>query len=175
MKKRNPIVFLTRTAILLSLALTFQIWLRTFAQPIVGPMVNFILIFSALFVGTTSGVLIGGATPLVAFMVGITPIFPVVPFLMIGNALFVVLFNLTRNKATLYPEYSALLLAAISKYVFLTLSARYLLVLLVPNLPPQLVAALSLPQLYTALFGGTMAILLSKIVEKAIKDVGHKL
>ncbi len=160
--------FITRTGILLALALIFQIGFRAFAQPLVGPMVNFVLLFSAITVGTVSGVLIGIATPLIAFFAGITPLFPVVPFIIIGNVLLVMVFNYIRYKIKWYPEYAALVMAALVKFGFLAFSIRYLVILFVPKVPPALMAALSLPQLYTALIGGILAIVLSKAVFKAL-------
>ena len=79
----------TRTAVLLSLALIFQIGFNQFAQPAVGPLVNMTLIVATLIVGPLSATLIGVLTPLVAFLLGIMPLLPIVPFIMIGNAIFV--------------------------------------------------------------------------------------
>ena len=150
---------LTKTGVLLALTLAFQIFLQTYAQPVVGPLVNMMLILTVLLVGTIPAIVIGCLTPLVAFLVGIMPLMPVVPFIMVGNALMVLLFSFTRNKLT---DYGALALGAFGKFAFLAFSVRYLLILFLPQVPPRLVAALSLPQLYTALIGGLIAIILAK-------------
>lgn len=150
---------LTKTGVLLALTLAIQILLQPYAQPVVGPLVNMMLIVTVLLVGTIPAILIGCLTPLVAFLVGIMPLMPVVPFIMVANTLMVLLFSLSRLKLS---DFGALLLGALGKYVFLALSVRYLLVLLLPNVPPKLVAALSLPQLYTALIGGLIALILAK-------------
>jgi hypothetical protein len=150
---------LAKTGVLLALTLAFQIWLQPYAQPVVGPLVNMMLIITVLLVGTIPAIVIGCLTPLVAFLVGIMPLMPVVPFIMVGNAVMVLLFSLTRSKLT---DYGALALGAYGKFAFLAFSVRYLLILFVPQVPPRLVAALSLPQLYTALIGGLIAIILAK-------------
>lgn len=170
--KANHTVFLTRTAILLALALIFQIGLRAlpFAQPFVGPLVNFVLIFAAIFVGTLSGVLIGILTPLIAFVVGIMPLFPVVPFIMIGNALLVIVFSIIKKIAGPYGEYIGVFCGALAKFAFLAISVRHIITLFI-KVPPPVVVALSLPQLYTALTGGLAAIIVAKIFSRAFKGI----
>ncbi|WP_246451773.1 ECF transporter S component [Alkalicella caledoniensis] len=165
---KKDTIFITRTGLLLALALVFQLGFRLFAQPVVGPMVNFVLIFSAIYVGTLSGVIIGALTPLIAFMVGIMPLFPVVPFVMIGNALLVIVFNYIRQKIRLNTNYVAVVVGALVKYGFLAISARYMVGLFIPVVPPPLVASLSLPQLYTALVGGGLAVVVAEVVGKAL-------
>lgn len=174
MRKQSPTYFITRTGLLLALALIFQIGLRSLAQPAVGPMVNFVLIFSALTVGTASGVIIGMATPLIAFFVGITPLFPIVPFIMAGNALFVLCFNWIRRGLAMLPEVIGLVVASLVKFGFLAISVRYLVTFFVPQVPAPLVASMSIPQLYTALIGGALAIGVSKVVLRATRQDGIK-
>lgn len=167
---KNSTTFITRTGILLALALVFQIGLRTipFAQPFVGPLVNFVLIFAAIFVGMASGVIIGMLTPLIAFIVGIMPLFPVVPFIMIGNALMVIAFSVTRKLLGYYGDYIGVACGAFIKFAFLALSVRYIITLFI-SVPPPIVVALSLPQFYTAMTGGLGAIIVSKIYLRAVK------
>ncbi len=172
MKRISSAAFITRTGILLGLALIFQIGFRAFAQPLVGPLVNFVLLFSAITVGTTSGIIIGIITPLIAFFAGITPLMPVVPFIMLGNASLVISFNYVRKRLSWYPEYIGVVVAALVKFAVLAFSVRYLVILFVPRVPPALIAALSLPQLYTALIGGILAIVLSKMVYRALRHDG---
>ncbi len=70
--------YMVRTALLLALALVFQIGFSQFAQPVVGPLVNMTLFIATITVGTISAIIVGSLTPLVAFMLGIMPLFPVV-------------------------------------------------------------------------------------------------
>ena len=169
---KRDTIFITRTAILLALALVFQLGFRLFAQPVVGPMVNFVLLFSAIYVSTSSGVIIGALTPLIAFMAGIMPLFPVVPFIMVGNALFVMVFNYTRKRIPLYGDFVGVVTAALVKFSFLALSIRYLVTFFVAAVPPPLVAAFTLPQLYTAIIGGILAVVVAEAVKKALVKEG---
>jgi len=79
--------FITRTAILLALTVIFQ----SFRAPqlITGTLVNGMLLISAGYVGMWSGVIIGLFTPVLAFLFGIMKFPPMIPFIMIGNALYV--------------------------------------------------------------------------------------
>ncbi|ABR46861.1 conserved hypothetical protein [Alkaliphilus metalliredigens QYMF] len=162
-KVRDKNNYIARTGVLLALALVFQIGFTGFAQPVVGPLVNMVLIMSVIKVGVTAGMMIGCLTPLVAFLVGIMGLFPVVPFIMMGNCLFVVLFHVMRKNKGRQWEYIALGIAAIGKAGFLAFSIRYVVVFFVPQIPPPLIAALSLPQFYTSLVGGLMAIVVSRL------------
>ncbi|SDJ96290.1 ECF transporter S component [Natronincola ferrireducens] len=157
--------FITRTSLLLSLALIFQIAFRTFAQPIVGPLINLILIISVIKVGVVSAVMIGCLTPLIAFLIGITPLLPLIPFIMIGNSIFAYIFNYFYRKERLANDYRAIIPAAFGKFIFLALSIRYLVTLFIPQVPLNLIAAFTWPQLYTALIGGFLAIFISKLLK----------
>jgi len=165
---REKTIYVTRTGVLLALALVFQIGFRAIAQSAVGPLVNFVLVISGGLVGTLSGIIIGSLTPLVAFFFGIMPKFPLVPFIMVGNALLVILFNIIRKRVPKYGEYIGLIIAALGKFIFLAFSVRYIIVLFMPKIPGPIVAALSLPQLYTALIGGGLAILIMKLLPKSL-------
>ncbi|WP_200791895.1 ECF transporter S component [Caloranaerobacter azorensis] len=160
--------FLTRTGLMLALALVFQIGFRAFAQPAVGPLVNMVLIMSGALVGTLSGIIVGCLTPLIAFFVGIMPKFHLVPFIMIGNALLVVVFNYIRNRVSKWGDYLGLVGAAFVKFIWLAFSVRYLIKLFIPKVPEKLIIALSLPQLYTALVGGFLAVLIIKMLPENI-------
>ncbi|MTI70295.1 MAG: ECF transporter S component [Firmicutes bacterium] len=167
--KKISTAYITRTGLLLALALIFQIGFRGFAQPAVGPLVNLTLILSAGIVGTLAGVIVGCLTPLIAFFVGIMPLFPLVPFIMIGNTLLVIIFNLIRKRISLGGEYVGLALAALGKFLFLAFSVRYLLNLFIPKVPPKLIAMFWLPQLYTALVGGIVAVIVMKLIPDSLK------
>ncbi len=169
MKKKITTLYLTRTGLLLALALVFQIGFRAFAQPAVGPLVNMVLILSAGLVGTLSGVIVGCFTPLIAFFLGVMPLFPIVPFIMIGNSILVIVFNFARNKISNGGDIFGIILAAVVKYAFLAFSIRYLVTLILPKVPPKLVIAFSTPQLYTALIGGVIAIIILRFLPNDIK------
>jgi ECF-type transporter family protein len=169
MKDRFSTTYIARTGLLLALALIFQIGFRYVSQPLVGPMVNFTLIIGAGLVGTTSGVIVGCLTPLIAFFFGIMPLFPLVPFVMIGNSLFVLIFNIIRRNMNILGDIAGVTVAALVKSAFLAISVRYLVTLIVPKIPSKIIVAFSLPQLYTALIGGFLAIIIIKLIRKGVK------
>ncbi len=160
---------LTRTAVLLALALVFQIGLNQFAQPAVGPLVNMTLIIAAVVVGSTPAIIIGCLTPLMAFVLGIMPLLPLVPFIMAGNAILVLAFNVTRRMVPKYGDIAGVIMAAILKFGFLAFSIRYLVTFFVKAVKPPMIAAFSLPQLYTALIGGVLALVILKYLSKYLK------
>lgn len=146
---------LTRSAMLLALALVIQA-LRL-PQPFTGPVINAILILAVPLVGGLAGVLIGLITPWVAVLTGIlpAPVAPFAPFIMVGNALLCLSFaGLRRVNAWL-----AVGAAAIIKFLWLSASVRYLAALFRIALPPKVAATFQLPQLYTALAGGLIALI----------------
>ena len=103
-KHNMAMTVLTRTAVLLALALVFQIGFTQFAQPAVGPLVNMTLLVAAVVVGSIPAIIIGCLTPLMAFLLGIMPLLPLVPFIMLGNAILIVSFNWTRKALPKYDR-----------------------------------------------------------------------
>jgi hypothetical protein len=156
--------WLTRTAVLLALTLVIQS--LKMPQFVTGPAVNAMLLLSVIFVSTASGIFIGLLTPLIAYLVGIMPFGPAVPFIMAGNLIYVALFGFFRSK----QEYIALIGAAIGKYAVLSASVYYIIPLVIGGaLKPPLVLALTSTQLITALVGGIAAIFVSRLLAKVLK------
>ncbi|SDZ24786.1 hypothetical protein SAMN05660462_02372 [Proteiniborus ethanoligenes] len=164
--------FITRTGLFLGLALVFQIGLRQLSQPIVGSLVNLVLIISAGLMGTFSGAVVGSFTPLIALLIGIMGFPPVVPFIIIGNFVYVFIFNILRRNLNIKgASITAVVGASLAKYLVLMISVKYVLAFFVPNVPPKIIAMFSLPQLYTALVGGVLATIILRLLPKTlIKD-----
>lgn len=154
--------YLAKTGVLLALALTFQIGFSSFAQPAVGPLVNMTLFIAAIYVGTLSAALIGTLTPLSAFLLGIMPLFPIVSFIMIANLTLVILFTFVRRVNGKYGDVLGVIAGAVGKFLFLSISVRYVASYFLPQVPPKIVEMMTFPQLYTALVGGLIALLVSK-------------
>jgi hypothetical protein len=114
---------ITRTALLLALAVAFQ-GLKL-GQFFTGPLVNAVLYISAFEVGWPSGVIIGAITPLIALLVGILkPVLaPAIPFIMLGNALLVLVFWKFRN----FNSFIAVIAASTVKFGVLYISTAFLL------------------------------------------------
>lgn len=159
--------FITRTAILLALALVFQMGLKGVGQPLVGPLVNFVLIISVITTDVLSGIIVGSLTPLIAFVFGIMGFLPVVPFIIGGNILYVLSFDFFRKRLQKTGNVFGIILSSIIKYVFLTITVKYL-VTLFAVVPPKVIAAFSIPQLYNALIGGSLALIISNFLPDSL-------
>ncbi|MZP30453.1 ECF transporter S component [Heliobacterium undosum] len=142
------ITLLTRTALLLALALLFT---QVKLQWVSGPAVNALLIIATAANGLWSGVLLGALTPVLAFLGGFMPLVFVVPVIAAGNILFCVTFAWLHKRNGM----AAVAAGATLKFLLLALSVNYLI-----QVPPPVAKALSLPQLFTALAGGALALLL---------------
>ncbi|MGB9813898.1 MAG: hypothetical protein ACPLRZ_08380 [Thermovenabulum sp.] len=73
-----------------------------------------------------------------------------IPFIIVGNALYVWLYSSQKNAVIGVP------LAAVMKYVWLSISAKYILKGLGIKVLALVVQAFTLPQLITALLGGVI-------------------
>jgi len=94
-------------------------------------LVNMMLMLSALFVGMGGAIVIGALTPFIAFLMGIMSLFPLVPFIMIGNAVLVIVFSLIAKKKDNISMGIGVIVAALAKFAFLAFSVRYLLILFI--------------------------------------------
>ncbi|MEA2021399.1 MAG: ECF transporter S component [Candidatus Caldatribacteriota bacterium] len=154
--ENNKIKFITRTGILLAVALVVQ--MGGFPQPITGPLINTVLYLSALLVGSWSGIIIGICTPVIAFMRGIlpAPLGPMIPFIALGNGVLVVVFSLLKGKNKIL----GIIIASLVKYLILFAAVSYII-----DVPDKIAKVMSLPQLFTALIGGGIAMLAYKALE----------
>jgi hypothetical protein len=147
---------ITRTAILLAIALVFQ--MGGFPQLITGPLVNTVLYLSAMIVGWPGGVLIGIFTPVVAAMRGILPppLAPLIPFIALGNGVLVVLFFWLKSKSKIL----GIFVASIVKFLVLATAVNLLV-----QVPPPVAQMMSFPQFITALVGGIIALLAARVLQ----------
>lgn len=153
--------FVTLTGMFFALTLVVQI--LGFPQMVTGPLVNAMLLLTTIFAGVVSGVFIGLFTPWVALLRGIlpAPLGPLVPFIMIGNAAFTIVFSLFRRRGGVLLEVTGVVLGAFAKYLILSQAARVLV-----HLPPRIAQMMQVPQLVTALLGGAIALLLVQVLRR---------
>ncbi len=159
---------LTKTGVLLALALCFQIGLFPFAQPAVGPLVNMTLLVATSVVGPIPAMVIGSITPLMAFMLGIMPLPVLLPVVMLGNTCFIIVFQVLSTKMPKKYQAVPLLISAFAKYVVMALMIRFVGQLIMPGMPDTLIQAFSLPQFYTAVVGGIMALTIMRYLPKSM-------
>jgi len=165
---------LVQASVLLAIAIIFQIIGRTIPeinQFIVGPIVNMVLILTAYICGRWFGVGVGVLTPLLAYLVGqlAAPLAPFIPFIIIGNAIYVLIFSFFMKRGQIQIVVGVIL-GSVMKFLFLSFSARKLIYLFglefPPNIANALAASMSIPQLITALIGGVFALIGINILSK---------
>jgi hypothetical protein len=165
---------LTRTAILLALAIVFQMMGR-FMGPnnnfIVGPLVNAVLVVSTAAAGLWGGTAISVIAPFVSALTNKAPIAPIIlsfsPFIAGGNFIYVLCYYLfaKRNKI------AGVIIGSVLKFSFLFVSITIFTRLLSINSKQaaMLTAMFGWPQLLTALVGGTIALIVIKSIGRNIE------
>ncbi len=178
----KKIRWITETAILLALLVTLQAVTKPLGQLVTGSCVNAILAVAVLFAGLGSGLTIAVISPVLAFLLGIAPQILTVPAIMVGNAVFVLLLHFLADPAgkKLVKQLLAWLVAAGAKFAVLYLIVTKVIcgfladslmeagTLKAPMLK-ALPATFSWPQLFTALLGGAVALLITPVLRKALK------
>ncbi|MDF2593103.1 MAG: transporter component [Clostridia bacterium] len=185
--KTNKINYITQTAVMLALLIGAQFITRSFGQFITGSIVNLILLVSVFVIGIYGGLTIAVLSPILAFLSGIGPAFiQIVPFIAIGNVLFVTIAWLTaRNhisivsKRDLAASSMGLITASAVKFLFLWLGLATIVLPLIPGIKEKQVAiigaAFSWPQLVTALIGSILAIMVIPQFKRALSKSNLKM
>lgn len=126
-------------------------------QFITGPIINATLFLAAATVGTGNAILIGLVPSVVALSSGLLPIplAPMVPFIMVSNAILIVTFNWLRK--THFGM--AAIVSSLTKYAFLYATSFIVINLFAQKTIATKAAAtmMAWPQLVTALVGGLIA------------------
>ena len=91
---------------------------------------------------------------------------PAIPFIMIGNALLVIVYLFrSRLGKGLAGSGIGLVVGAIIKFLVLSSAVRFIV-----SVPPPVAQAMQIPQLYTAILGGIVAIAVEKVISAAISQ-----
>lgn len=182
----KKIRWITETAVLLALLVCLQALTKPMGQLVTGSCVNAILAISVLLGGLGCGIAVALISPVCAFLFGIAPNLITVLPIMLGNSCYVVLLWLIAGKSfkPLWKQPVALLTAAVTKFAVLYLLVVQVIcglasgallgqklgetVLLAPPMLKMLPAMFTWPQLFTALIGGALALLIVPILRKAL-------
>ena len=177
----KKIRWITETAVMLALLVALQAITKPMGQLVTGSCVNAILAVSALVGGLSSGLTVALISPVLAFLLGIAPQILTVPAIMVGNAIYVILLALLADKTgkNMVRQVAAWLVAAAAKFAALyavvvllicgVLSEGLLAAgLLKAPMLKALPATFSWPQLFTALIGGAVALLIVPTLRKAL-------
>ncbi len=125
-------------------------------QFITGPLVNASLLLASFLLGPSAAIFLGLIPSTVALARGLLPmaLAAMVPFIMISNSLYILVFDRLYKRTNL----GAIAAASVLKFFFLfTISHKILAVLLPAKLVPKIILMMSWPQLATALAGGLIA------------------
>ena len=183
---RKKILWITETAVMLALLVALQAITKPLGQLVTGSCVNAVLAIAVLLAGMSSGITVALISPVCAFLLGIAPNFVTVLPIMLGNVCFVVLLRLIAGKSVkpIWRQPLALVVAAGVKFAVLYLlvvkvicgiaSGALLgkklgeIVVLAPPMLEKLPAMFTWPQLFTALIGGALALVIVPMLRKAL-------
>ena len=178
----RKIRWVTETAVMLALLITFQALTKPAGQLVTGSFVNVVLAVTVLVAGLSSGITVAVISPVLAYLLGIAPQILTVPAIMVGNCVYVVvLYFVAGKQSRMYiRQVAAWLSAAVAKFAVLYAVVVWLIcgvfaqslletgILKAPMLK-ALPATFSLPQLVTALIGGGVALLITPVLRKALR------
>lgn len=170
--------YLTVNGILVAFAIAIQLIgrnLPTLSQGFVGPTINAILILSVLMTNLKYASMLAILTPITALLTAqLNPAMGFfVPFICVCNLVFVVLFSLCRLKSVVkvndkIANIVSLVIASVGKFIFLSFAATKIIVWLnlgvAPKILEKLAVAMGVAQLYAALAGGILAIVLGGVL-----------
>ena len=179
--------WITETAVMMAMLIALQAVTKPLGQLVTGSCVNAILAVSVLLCGMSSGVTVALLSPVFAFLLGIAPQLITVPAIMAGNTVFVVLLSALAGKSNKSwgMKIVAWAVSAAAKFAVLYLLVVQVIcglasgvllgqklgdtVLLAPPMLQKLPAMFTWPQLFTALIGGGLALLVVPTLKKALK------
>lgn len=135
-------------------------------QFITGPIVNATLFLATFFIGARAAMLIGLVPSVVALSSGLLPLAlaPVVPFIMISNALLILSFDGLRKFNNILAAFTA----CIVKYLFLYGSCYLISNIIIQKTvaTKAIIMMMSWSQLVTALVGAVIAFTVLRILKK---------
>lgn len=178
---RKNILWITETAVMLALLVALQQITKPLGQLVTGSFVNAVLAVTVLVAGLSSGITVALISPVLAYLLGIAPQILTVPAIMVGNCVFVVLLHFIAGKDSkkIVRQILGWLIAAAAKFAALyaivvwvicgVLAERLLASgMMKAQMLKVLTATFSWPQLFTALIGGAVALLIVPLLRKAL-------
>ncbi|MBE6934825.1 MAG: ECF transporter S component [Ruminococcaceae bacterium] len=179
---RKKLLWITETAVMLALLVALQAITKPAGQLVTGSFVNAVLAVTVLVAGIYSGITVAIISPVLAYLLSIAPQILTVPAIMVGNTLYVVLLYWIAGKDSkkIVRQIAAWLCAAAAKFAALYAIVAWLIcgvlaqsllasgMLKAPMLK-ALPATFSWPQLFTALIGGAVALMIIPVLRKALR------
>ncbi|MGB9866655.1 MAG: ECF transporter S component [Bacillota bacterium] len=159
MKSKLGLTTLARAAVMLGLAIAIQS--LSLSQWVTGPAINAILSVASASIGWAYGALVGCLTPWMALVMGILKFAPAAPVVMAGNVTLCLAFGLLYRA----NKYAAAGVASLLKFLVMTAGMRLIIARSV-KVPAAVMASLTVTQLYTALIGTGVALILLQALGK---------
>lgn len=180
----KPAQFIARTGIMIALTIAFQ-WACLSIFPgitmVTGSIVNMFIILGGITCGLLGGLIIAAITPILGSIFHIGLNIACSPFIAIGNMIFVVLFIVVvramkfsfKNEANfgeIIKGYLGIIIGAVLKMLFLYFFFAKLMIPALGLIPAKMIPKVSMMmgwvQLWTALIGGAIAMLIGYSVKK---------
>lgn len=175
MRMKKNVLWITQTAAAIALLIVAQAVTGSMGQLVTGSLVNLILIVSTMVFGLGSGLAVSALSPVFAKLLGIGPLWEIIPFIMLGNMALALLWRLIGKRPFArepVPAVAAAVAAAAGKFLTLYVTIVQIAIPLLLNLPEKqaqvISATFSLPQLLTALIGGALALIILPLLQKAL-------
>ena len=179
---RKKLLWITETAVMLALLVSLQWITKPLGQLVTGSFVNAVLAVTVLASGLPSGITVAFISPVLAYLLKIAPQILTVPAIMVGNTVYAVLlyFLAGKDSKQIVRQIAAWLGAAAAKFAVLYAIVVWLIcgvfaenllfsgMLKTPMLT-ALPATFSWTQLFTALIGGGVALLIVPVLRKALR------
>jgi hypothetical protein len=177
-QNKKKILWITQTAVFIALLIVLQAATAPMGNILItGTLVNLLLIVSVMTCGLASGLSVAVISPVMAKLIGIGPLWVLIPFIAAGNIALVLLWYFIGRRKTenRYAAYiPALIAAAVGKFLVLYVGIVQISVPLLLGLPEQQAKVVSnmfsIPQLITATLGGVIAVIILPSLKKAIKS-----
>ncbi|MGI6642448.1 MAG: ECF transporter S component [Bacillota bacterium] len=152
-----------RTAVFLAIAVVVQS--MRMPQLVTGSAVNAVLYVTALYLGPVYGAAIGCLTPWIALLTGIMKLAPLLPVVIAGNVTLALMSGYVGKKS----RYLGVGLAAVAKYLVMTMGVKYL-ISLGTKVPPAAYTMFTTTQLVTALIGAGLALIIYGAIGRVKRD-----
>jgi hypothetical protein len=177
-RPRRATIEITRAAVLLALLIVWQYLTAPLKLTLLtGSGVNFLLIICILTSGRVPGLCMALVSPVLAKLLNIGPMWELIPFIALGNVALALVWRLIAGEVqagrALWNAIAAAVAGAVVKFALLYFGIVKIAVPLVLKLQePQagvISATFSVPQLFSALIGGTLAVALLPLLKILIK------
>ncbi len=178
----KKIRWITETALMLALLVALQALTKPLGPMVTGSFVNTVLAVTVLVAGLSNALVVALISPVLAYLLGIAPQILAVPAIMVGNCIYVTVLHFAsdRRGKNIFRQIAAWITASAAKFASLYALVVWLICgvlsqqllasgTLKEPMIKTLTATFSWPQLFTALIGGAVALLIAPVIRKALK------